>query len=104
LAVLFLIVRIATQGAFTWGGLTAAYQDTPQFILLAVAGAGSLLFVARALRARRVDPWSMIWAFMVVIVGTGLWLLGHDSAPVIIVLGVLGGLLALYGSESPGPA
>jgi hypothetical protein len=103
LAVLFLLVRIATGGVFTWGGLSNATKDTPQFILLAVAGAGSLLFAARALRARQVDPSSIRWAFIVVILGGALWLIGHDSATVILVLGVLGGLLAHFGSKSPSP-
>ena len=101
LAVLFLLVRIVTQGAFDWGGLTSAYQDKPQFILLTIAAAGSLLAAARALRAKQVDPWSMGWAFVVVIVGTIFSLLGHESAPVIIALGILGGLLAHFGSEYP---
>ena len=106
LAVGFLLVRIATHGEFSWGGFSSALgQDAPQEAMIALAGAGSLLFAVRALwmPGDRFDGWSVGWAVVVIIVGGALWLLlHHDSAPFVITLGILGGLFAGYGAVWPG--
>jgi len=96
-AVVFLLVRIASHGEFKWNALASAYdQDPVQFALLVGTAIGSLLFAARAIRRRtsRSDGPSVGWSLVVTVVAVALWRLGHDSAPVIFVLAVLGGLLA----------
>lgn len=96
IAVAFLLFRIETQGEFTWNGLELTYdQDRVQFILLSAATAGSLLIAWRTHLARdaRSDVMSVGWSLIIVGAGVALWLLGHDSAPVIVGLVGLGGLL-----------
>lgn len=97
IGVIFVLVRIATHGEFTLGGLESTFdEDTPQLTLLTVTAAGSLYFTWRALRTRMAgsDVQSVGWSIAVGIVGGVLWLLGHGSAPVIIVLAILAGGLA----------
>lgn len=99
IAIVFLLVRIATHGEFTWGEFASAYsQDTGQLTLLTLAAAGSLLFAWRALRTGQAqrDAWAVGWSVVMAIVGGALWLLGHGSAPVIVALAALGGFLAQF--------
>ena len=105
-AELILLVRIASEGEFTWYGLTSAYGEDPrQVIALLLAAAGNVLFAVRALRRGQgggVDRWSVGWSVLMAVVGGALWRLGHDSAPVILILAILGGVLAYVHGLSGG--
>ena len=101
--VVFLLVRIATLGSFTLHDLEYSYDlDARQLAFVAAAAAGTLLLAWRALRSpgSRVDAWSARWSVVMIVVGGGLSLLGHDSAIAIIVLASAAGLVAVLSQEA----
>jgi hypothetical protein len=98
IAIVFLLIRIATHGEFKWSVVVFGFdQDAVQIIVLSIAAAGSLFFALRAIRMRGngIDAWSIGWSAIMATLGAALWMLGHDSAPAIVVLAALGGVLAL---------
>jgi uncharacterized membrane protein (UPF0136 family) len=97
LGIVFLLVRIATHGDFTFDQLGYAIdEDLPQVILLLGTAAGCVLFAWRAWR-RRTSPADILelgWSVAVVVVGVELIRLEHNSAPVILALAILGSILS----------
>jgi hypothetical protein len=97
LGVVFVLVRIATHGDFTFDQLGYAIdEDVPQVILLLGTAAGCLLFAWRAWRRRGTgrDVLALAWSIAVGVVGIELMRLGHDSAPVVVILAIVAVILS----------